>query len=393
MEVIEELTRIQMDLVRWVPTDYVRDYMDEINWNLPLVGIVGARGVGKTVLVLQRVKLLGRSPDETLYVSADNPLVLRAGLYSIGSLFFRYGGKEIIIDEVHKYPNWATEVKALHDFNPDRKIVVLGSSRLAVLTQKGDLSRRMMIYEMAPLSFREYLNLRYSVQLRKFSISEILENHQKIADEILKVFPGVLKAFKEFLTFGNFPYFSVFKCKSEYMEILRSVLDKVFYEDIPSVKFMKPPTIASLKKLLAFVAGSPIPQISVASLTKDIGISRDTFYDVLDILEGSCVIRLVRKKERIKGGKIFLFTCDMYSAIAGERNVNVGTLREAFFVSQLYGKHIGVPEDEECDFVVDGIRYEIGGKSKRKGTTVILKDDIDIGFKNSIPLYLIGFVR
>ena len=393
MEIIEELTRIQMDLVRWVPTDYVRDYMDEINWNLPLVGIVGARGVGKTVLVLQRVKLLGRSPDETLYVSADNPLVLRAGLYSIGSMFFRYGGKEIIIDEVHKYPDWATEVKALHDSNPDRKIVVLGSSRLAVLTQKGDLSRRMMIYEMAPLSFREYLNLRYSVQLGKFSISEILENHQKIANEILKVFPEVLKAFKEFMTFGNFPYFSVFKRKSEYLEILRSVLDKVFYEDIPSVKFMKPPTIASLKKLLAFVAESPTPQISVTSLTKDIGISRDTFYDVLDILEGSCVIRLVRKKGRIKGGKIFLFTCDMYSAVAGERNVNVGTLREAFFVSQLYGKRIEVPEDGEDDFVVDGIRYEIGGKSKRKGTTVVLKDDLDIGFKNSIPLYLMGFVR
>jgi len=96
--------------------------------------------------------------------------------------------------------------------------------------------------------------------------------------------------------------------------------------------------------LLAFVAESPTPQISVASLTKDVGISRDTFYDVLDILEGSCVIRLVRKKERIKGGKIFLFTCDMYSAVAGERNVNVGTLRGAFFVSQLYGKRIEAPE-------------------------------------------------
>ena len=388
LEAIEELTRIENYLLSKVPMKHVRSFMDKINWNFPVVAIVGARGVGKTTLALQRLRIIDASPHDHLYFSADNPLVIKHGIYELGRYHFINGGISLTIDEIHKYPNWSLEVKALHDSFPDRKIIVLGSSKLSLLLEKGDLSRRMLVYEMPPLSFREYLKLVDAADISVFSFEQIIDNHMKIASKITKDVPNILRHFKTYLQIGCFPYFLMTNRHEEYHLILNSILEKVIYEDISSVRALRSVTAASLKKLLWIVATSPVPQISISSLTRDTAVSRETLYDLIDLLEKADVIRIIKSGQALKGSKIFLFTPDMYRAFSGQ--THIGTIRESFFAMNF--KEIKSCKYEECDFIVNNLKIEIGGKSKSSNTDIVFKDDIDVGYKNSIPLYLVGFM-
>ena len=390
MEVLEELARIETYLLGITPMEYVRDLENRIDWDLPLIGIVGARGVGKTTIVLQHLKKIGANPDRHLYLSADNPLVLRSSVYDIGSTHFMSGGVTLIVDEVHKYPDWSIEIKALHDSFPNRKIVILGSSKLSMILGKGDLSRRMRIYEMEPLSFREYLEMMGYKDLPKLSFEELIQQHVKISSKIVGRIPDILMLFKKYLSWGCFPFFKLVKTAEDYTAILRSVLDKVVYEDITSVRSLRFPTIASLKKLLAFIATSPSPQISIGSLTKDLSISRETLYDLLEILETSDVVRIVRRKEgKLQGSKVFLYTPDLYYSVSS--SPSVGTIREAFFAMNF--DDLRTCGRGNCDFIVEGMSVEIGGRTKSSSADLVFKDGVDIGYRNSIPLYLVGFLK
>ena len=389
MDILEELARIEEYLLEKVPIEYVRELEKEIDWDFPVIGIVGARGVGKTTLILQHLKIIEASPEYHLYISADNPMVLKQGIYDIGRSHFTSGGISLIVDEVHKYPDWSIEIKALHDTFPDRKIIVLGSSKLSILLEKGDLSRRMRIYEMPPLSFREYLYMNDLVSVEKIPFKFILENHTKISADLVRKVPDILKVFKRYLRWGCYPFFKLAKQQQDYLSLLRSVVEKVIYEDLTSVRSLRFPTIVSVKKLIAFVASSPSPQISVSSLTKDLSISRETLYDLLDILEMANVLRIVRFREgSLKGSKVFLYTPDVYPAISF--NASIGTIREAFFAMNF--KDIRTCEYENCDFLISDLKVEIGGRSKSSNADIVFKDDLDIGYKTSIPLYLAGFV-
>ena len=389
MDILEELARIEEYLLEKVPIEYVRELEKEIDWDFPVIGIVGARGVGKTTLILQHLKIIKASPEYHLYISADNPMVLKQGIYDIGRSHFISGGISLIVDEVHKYPDWSIEIKALHDTFPDRKIIVLGSSKLSILLEKGDLSRRMRIYEMPPLSFREYLYMNGLVSVEKMPFEFILENHAKISVDLVRKVPDILKVFKRYLRWGCYPFFKLAKQQQDYLSLLRSVVEKVIYEDLTSVRSLRFPTIVSVKKLIAFVASSPSPQISVSSLTKDLSISRETLYDLLDILEMANVLRIVRFREgSLKGSKVFLYTPDVYPAISF--NASIGTIREAFFAMNF--KDIRTCEYENCDFLISNLKVEIGGRSKSSNADIVFKDDLDIGYKTSIPLYLAGFV-
>ena len=389
MDILEELARIEEYLLEKVPVEYVRELEKEIDWDFPVIGIVGARGVGKTTLILQHLKIIEASPEYHLYISADNPMVLKQGIYDIGRSHFTSGGISLIVDEVHKYPNWSIEIKALHDAFPDRKIIVLGSSKLSILLEKGDLSRRMRIYEMPPLSFREYLYMNGLVSVEKMPFEFILENHAKISVDLVRKVPDILKVFKRYLRWGCYPFFKLAKQRQDYLSLLRSVVEKVIYEDLTSVRSLRFPTIVSVKKLIAFVASSPSPQISVSSLTKDLSISRETLYGLLDILEMANVLRIVRFREgSLKGSKVFLYTPDVYPAISF--NASIGTIREAFFAMNF--KDIKACEYENCDFLISDLKVEIGGRSKSSNADIVFKDDLDIGYRTSIPLYLAGFV-
>lgn len=404
---LNELFGIHGRMISKISLDFKRRLYEIINWNQRMIIITGARGTGKTTLVLQHYLETYNDIKECLYISADNPLVLKTGIYKTAGEYFKYHGKCLIIDEVHKQKDWSIEVKALYDAYPDKKFIILGSSTLNILYEKGDLSRRGVLYSLQPLSFREYLELKYQKQLQGFSFSQILSEHISICGKLISQFKTILGDFNDFLMNGSYPFFLNFS-QNEYFDILSNVLDKVIYEDISTLKSLKSFSSLKLKKLLAFIAMSKIPLFNIESLKVEIGVSKDTLYEYFDLLDRAEIVKIVRTKSSsvrvFKNSKILFKSPNIYYAVAFESwksDVDRGNIRESFFASQIEGAY-PLFSSMNADFVViDGkkrIEIEVGGKSKKRKQirnlkdAYVFKDGIEIGFANSIPLYLAGFL-
>ena len=401
--ILNELFSIQNKLAGLVPTMF-RRYL-QIDWDKRLIVLVGARGTGKTTLVLQHYLQNYRSTAECLYFSVDNPLVAKNGIYAVGKEYFALYGNTVIIDEVHKQENWATDVKALYDAFPDKKIIILGSSKLSIINQKGDLSRRALIYALKGLSLREFIELKYSRKLRAYSLAEILSDHITISSEIQRSIPEIKKYFFEYKQYGFYPFFNQYS-EAEYQSVLYSVIDKIVYEDVPSLKNVKSSSSLVFKKLIAYLAMSKIPTVVVSSMCNELDITKETLYEYLDLLNRADVINIIRRKNAsirsLQYSKILLLNPNLYYAISNElwiHNADLGNIREAFFVSQIEGT---IFASEHVDYTIQlndkEIEVEIGGKNKSRKQIrelehgYVFKDDIEVGFANVIPLFLVGFL-
>ncbi len=402
-QILNELIAIQNRLTALVPTEFIR-YL-EIDWNKRLIAIAGARGTGKTTLVLQHYMKYYQSSAECLYFSADNPLVIKNGIYETGKEYFSLYGNTVIIDEVHKQANWATDIKALYDSFPDNKIIILGSSKLNIMNQKGDLSRRALIYNLRGLSFREFIELKNGIKLKAYSLSEILLDHVKIANEILRYLPGVRKLFLEYKKIGFYPFFKQYT-EPEYQSVIHNVIDKIIYEDVPSIKNIKSSSSLVLKKLLAYLAISKVPVVVVSNMCNELDITKETLYEYLDLLDRADIINIVKRERSslrsLQHSKVLLLNPNLYHAISGElwsHETEQGNIREAFFVSQIEGT---IFASEYVDYAIpmnnQMIEVEIGGKNKSRKQlqglkdSRLFKDDIEIGYENVIPLFLAGFL-
>lgn len=405
---LNELFAIQRKLVNNLPLNFKRYLYDKINWNNRMITITGARGTGKTTLVLQHLIEQYKTVEHCLYFSADNPLVLKNGIYNTANEYFKFYGDTVIIDEVHKQINWAMEAKALYDAHPDKKIILLGSSKLNILNQKGDLSRRTMIYNLEGLSFREYLEMNLNINFPKINLEDLLNDHLRFSSELQKLNPDILKHFRKYKQIGFYPFFnSMFE--NEYQIILNNLLDKAIYEDVPTLKDIKNASQVALKKLIAYLAISKIPTINISSICNELDIPKETLYEFLDLLSRSDLINIVRLKNAsvrsLKNARIFLSNPNLYFSISNElwkHDVEIGNLREAFFVSQLKGSYTFYSSQiVDYSIVLNDnrtIEVEIGGRSKtRKQISKIengyvFKDDQLDGYANVISLYLIGFL-
>jgi predicted AAA+ superfamily ATPase len=178
--IISELFNIQNNIIKNISLDFKRSLYKDINWNARMITITGARGTGKTTMVLQHYIEKYNNIKKCLYFSADNPLILKNGIYNTVKEYFKYYGECVIIDEIHKQNNWSEEIKALYDSYPDKKFIILGSSKIDILNAKGDLSRRTLIYNLKSLSFREFLILKHNKKIEKISLEKIIENHETI---------------------------------------------------------------------------------------------------------------------------------------------------------------------------------------------------------------------
>ncbi|MCP5102339.1 MAG: AAA family ATPase, partial [bacterium] len=246
---IERFFDIQKNLAESVSLDFQRYLVKEIDFNERLVGIVGARGTGKTTLLIQHYKKEFSSPEDCLYISADNIYVNSQGLFNIAEYFFKYGGKVLLIDEIHKYPGWAQELKNIYDSFPAKKTVFSGSSMLDIVKGKADLSRRALIHRLKGLSFREFLEISGQAKLKPLELQDIIDNHPAVANDIAGGIE-VLKLFKNYLKKGYYPYFIESKKEENYFNKLNNALEKILYEDIPSVFNIKTSSIPLLKKLI-----------------------------------------------------------------------------------------------------------------------------------------------
>ena len=397
---LEELFQIQVSLAAHIPKRFKRFLFESVNWNARCLGIVGARGVGKTTLVLQYYLENFSSPEECLYLSADHVLVVGYGLYKVAREFFALGGKVIIFDEIHKYPFWSQELKNIYDSFPDKKIVFTGSSSLHILKEKADLSRRTILYELPGFSFREFIFLVEEKNFGPFSLEEILQKHVRIASEIASQLL-VRKLFKEYLKYGYYPFFA--EGISDYENKLLNAIEKIFYEDIPAVWKIKPGNIPILKKFLWLIASSSPFEPNIEKLSRELKISKEYIYIYLEALEKSGLIKTVfplQKGYRLvrKPSKIYLDNPNLYYLLSGHGSAaEIGSIRECFFVSQISPKYY-LRAASKADFVVEDYVFEVGGRKKtrkqinQEEKAFLILDDMEVGAGQRIPLYLFGFL-
>lgn len=389
---MEKLYELYAKKLKTVSTDFVRYLYNQINWDSQLIVIMGARGVGKTTMVLQRI-LLTDAKKESLYVSADNTFFAGNTLYDIATKFAQEGGKVLYIDEVHKYQDWSKEVKMMYDFLPDLKVVITGSSILELIRgTDADLSRRAIRYKLEGLSFREYLNLSLGLNIPTYTLEEILDGKVELPAEVK--YP--LAHFKEYLTKGYFPFFK----QDDYYQRLENVINQTMEVDIPAYAKMNVSTARKLKQLLYVISRSVPFKPNFTEIGRAISSDRGTVADHMVYMEKSTLIRqlnfapdgmdLVQKVDKIYLGN----TCFIY-ALADE-NPEIGNIRETFFYCAMCVNH-KVTSSPAADFIVKGHTFEVGGKSKKQkqiknvNDAFVVKDDIENAYMNIIPLWTFGF--
>jgi len=395
---MEQLVQLFYEKYADTQTVTIRDFIHQIDWNNRLIGIKGSRGVGKTTLILQYIKL-NYSPDyKVLYVSLDHFYFLEHRLYDLVDTFYKNGGEFIALDEVHRYQNWSVEIKNIYDNMPGLKIVFTGSSLLHINQAKADLSRRAVMYKMPGLSFREFLEFETGQDFQKYSIDEILNKHLEIAVSIKKSIK-VIHHFNNYLSLGYYPFY--LENKSSFRQKLLEVIMTVLEIDIPQYAHITTAHIIYLKKLLMIISRSAPFKPNMKNLSNRTGISLNTLKNYLKLLSDAELIKLLYVKQYginslNKPEKIFLHNTNLMQALVTD--TDKGNMRETFFFNQV-SVNYKVAASKTTDFVVNDIwEFEVGGKNKTRkqiagnSNAFVVKDDIEIGYMNIIPLWLFGFL-
>jgi len=396
---METIIDISDRLLKSVTYSFVRYLYDSISWDERLVGITGAKGVGKTTLLLQRIKRAFPDRHKALYASLDNIWFAKNSLWYLAEQFNAYGGTHLFLDEVHKYPSWAREIKNIYDSFPDMNVVFTGSSMLEIYRHSVDLSRRVVSYELKGLSFREFLEFEYGVRYPKYSLEDIVSNHRAISNGIIFDFK-ILPAFKKYLQTGYYPFYK--KSKSNYYDSLQRAINKTLEEDLPAIEQIEYATILKLKKMLAIISEMLPYQPNTVELGASMETARQLVVRYLYLLDRAGIIMcLSDTKEKLnalsKPDKVYFENTNIIYALA-KQNGNKGNIRETFFANQLKGLH-SVKVAASGDFVVDAkYTFEVGGKHKTDDQIItidnafVVADDIEAGFQNKIPLWLFGFL-
>ncbi|MCC5931171.1 MAG: ATP-binding protein [Cyclobacteriaceae bacterium] len=379
-------------------TTFKRYLWNEIRWENRLIILLGARGVGKTTLLLQYIKLQLPINQQTLYVSLDDIYFSNHTLVDFAVEFVREGGKYLILDEAQKYQNWSREVKNIYDNFPDLKLIVSGSSTIELLRSEGDLSRRALYYKLNGLSFREYLNFELNQNAASYTLQEILSNGLQISLELTNQI-SIHPHFSNYLHAGFYPFYK--EDKAMYHKRLQQVINTVMDVDLVDSFQIDVGATHKVKKLMAEIASLVPFKPNIKKLSEQLGISRDTLIKYLQLMDRADLLRLIYSRTKgisalNKPEKIFLNNPNLAYALSDD--VNKGSLRETFFVSQLSTRH-KVRYAEAGDFMIDDQwTFEVGGKGKTGKQIAglenakIAADDIDIVQGNKIPLWIFGFL-
>lgn len=377
-------------LIERTDTTFVRYLHDQVIWDNRLTAIVGARGVGKTTLLLQHIKLYNDLQD-TIYINADDIYFSENKLFDFASTFYKNGGKHLYIDEVHKYSSWSKELKMMYDYFPDMQVIFTGSSILDIYRGSDDLSRRALTYHLEGMSFREYLNISLGLQLSAYSLEDIVANKVQI--------PSIehpLPLFKDYLERGYYPFYK----EPDYFERLRNVIGLTLETDIPTFANMNISTARKLKQLLFIISQSAPFKPNLSKIGEMLDVHRNQVTDFLFYLEKAGIISQLRnatKGIRLLGKieKIYLGNTNLIYAI-GEGNPDIGNIRETIFFNQMKVRN-NILASDKSDFSIADYTFEVGGKNKTKKqisdiqNAYVVKDDIEFGYMGTIPLWAFGF--
>lgn len=395
----DRLFTISNKLLNSVSTEFQRFLFREINWDWKLVGVSGARGSGKTIMMLQQLDKVVKLNKKGLYVTLDDIYFTENNLIDFALDFEKNGGEYLFIDEVHKYKNWSQELKNIYDFTTNLKVVFTSSSALEIYRGSHDLSRRALVYKLKGLSFREFLELKYGYKFNVYNLDEILNNHNKICIDINKKIK-VIPLFKEYLKNGYYPFFV--DLKDNYLIQLNNIINTVIETDLPAIYNIDFNSIIKIKKLLAILSDIVPYKPNIEKLAKQIATTRPTLLKYLYYLDKAQVIQWLGSDSYginylNKPDKLYLGNTNIAHAVS-KYLPNEGNLRETFVLSQLAQKHT-VSYSSICDFMVDdNFLLEVGGRSKNRKqiagleNAYLVKDNIEFGFANSIPIWLLGFI-
>lgn len=369
----------------------------QINWDVRLLGIKGARGVGKTTMLLQHIKETAGNLDEVFYVSLDNMWFQTHSILELVEFLYTRGVTRIYFDEVHKYPNWTVLLKNLYDNYPDLHIVYTGSAMLAIDHSKSDLSRRQSLYTLHGLSFREYLEYEGIFSMQPVTLGELLENHIGYAMEMTSKIK-VLKHFGQYLDSGYYPYYK--EAGKDYLMRIGEVSQLVIDSDIPAVEeTITYTTRQKIKKLLMVIAENVPLEPNISKLAASLESTRDHTLKMLYWLDRAALLRLLTDKTKdykhLTGPKkIYLDNTNLMNALGCK--ISKGTQRETFFANQA-GAVSSLLMPKQGDFLADGkYLFEVGGQQKTfnqiadQPDSYLAIDDIEVGNGNRIPLWLFG---
>lgn len=378
--------RLQLELTC---SDFHRYLYNDVNWNARMIAITGARGVGKSTMVLQYVKTQ-ISDCKVLYISADHTFFTTHTLVEVADDFSKEAGSLLVIDEVHKYPDWSRELKQIYDTHPDMKVIFTGSSVLDIIDGVADLSRRVLHYTMYGLSFREYLGLFHHISVPKYSLEEILDGKAHIEGML-----HPLPAFREYLSEGYYP----FAIEGDFPLRMQNVITKTIESDIAQYAGLRATTAKKLKKMLAVISGLAPYKPNADNLALEIGISRNSVQDYLSLLERAQLIGQLRDDTGgIRGlgkvEKVYIDNPSLMRVLSGGKT-DVGNMRETFFYNQMRVKN-DVISSRQSDFKIEKYTFDVGGRKKGKKQiedipdSFIVKDDIEFVQGNVIPLWAFG---
>lgn len=383
------LTALMEGLLQQTTSAFHRYMFSKVSWDSRMFGIVGPRGIGKSTMILQYIKE-NRTEKRMFYVTADHLYFTSHTLVDLVDEFAKEGGEQIFIDEIHKYANWSRELKQIYDSHPDIKVSFTGSSVLDIYKGYADLSRRAPIFMMQGLSFREYLILFHQLEVPAYSMEEILHNKVEIPH-----ITHPLPLFQDYLQRGYYP----FAQERDYEILLRQVVNQTMEVDIPLYAGMNASTGRKLKKLLSVIAQSVPFKPVMDSIATIVGVSRNVLPDYFLYMEQAGMIGQLRDDTGgIRGiGKVEKVYLDNTSLayILGGTATDIGNIRETFFYNQMRVT-TDVISSRISDFQIDGRTFEVGGKNKGKrqisdaSDGYVVKDDIEFGSGNTIPLWAFG---
>lgn len=394
----KNLYDFQHTLLRRTDNKFYRSINDKIDWDIKMIGLRGPRGTGKTTLMLQRLKYHAANGQNPLYISMEHPhFYQRGSLFETVQDYYKYGGRYLFIDEVHKYGYWSRELKVIYDGFPDMKVVFSASSALEIYQGESDLSRRVITYDFPGMSFREYLKFIHNLDFNPVGIDDLLKNHNRLASRFTEHFQP-LPLFRRYLKEGYLPIIKSNKTTNYLLQLIQ-IINTTLIQDLQLSKGLSAGAINKLKSILSIIAESVPYEPNISAIAAKTGIRRETVYEFLTYLDQARILNTIRKKPKgiaalQKPNKIYFENPNFNYAL--QENPETGTVRETFFLNQLRnaGHRLFLP-GTKYDFVVDSkYLFEIGGKNKKinDDTIYIAMDDIEVGFGRTIPLWLFGFL-
>lgn len=396
---MEDLLIKSETLANRTDLQFKRRLYEKINWQNRLIGVKGSRGTGKTTLLLQRLKSLGKPASEAAYFTLDDLYFTKHSLVDVATDFYKKGGKVLFLDEVHKYPNWAQHLKNLYDFYPDLQVVFTGSSIIDIARQEADLSRRALLYELPGLSYREYLAFEGILYAGSFSLIEILSENRPWQQLLSDGFRP-LQYFQSYLASGYYPFFK--EDPEGFTQRVQQLIRLIVEYDMAELQDFDIRNARKMLQLLYILAENVPFKPNLSALAEKSQIHRNSVNNYLYFLEQARLIRLLYAEgisvaTRQKPEKIYLDNTNLAFALAHSQP-DKGNLRETFFYNQLSQDHT-VRQSKAADFLIDGTyTFEVGGKNKQQKqiegvqNSFVVKDDIESAWGNTIPLWVFGFL-